>query len=461
MLKKMKGTYDLLPVDTRKWQKLEKVIRNVSKIYNYEEIRTPIIESTDLFHRSVGESTDIVSKETYDFIDRGKRSNTLRPEGTAGVVRSFVENKIYADKFPVNKLYYMGPMFRYERPQRGRYRQFAQFGAEAFGSSSPLLDAEVISYAVSVLKALKIKDVEVHINSIGDDESKINYKAALVEYLSDKLDNLCGDCNNRFKTNPLRILDCKIDGKGEILKNAPKPLDYLTKEALLHFTELIKYLDAQGIKYVVNHSLVRGLDYYTHTVFEVKANLESLGAQNTICGGGRYDKLVESLGGPSVPGVGFAFGMERLMFALDSIEFKGEQKYLHLYMMALGEDQKAEALNMLNRCRLGGLYSDIDFMDKNLKQQFKLATNLNARFVAIYGEVEAKNGTINLKDQENGNEMTIPKDQLYNTIMEELMKPAPSCTSCASEDCDDCGDGDCDCGDDCNCGGEENEKNTQ
>ena len=456
MYKKMKGTYDLLPVDTRKWQQLEKVIRNVSKIYNYEEIRTPIFESTDLFHRSVGETTDVVSKETYDFIDRGKRSNTLRPEGTAGVVRSYIENKLYADKIPVKKLYYMGPMFRYERPQKGRYRQFMQFGAEAFGSNSPLLDAEVISYAVSVLKALKISDVKVHINSIGDEESKVMYREALVDYLADKVENLCHDCNVRFKTNPLRILDCKIDGNGDILKAAPKPLDYLTKEAETHFTETVKFLDAQGIEYVIDHSLVRGLDYYTHTVFEVKANLESLGSQNTICGGGRYNKLVETIGGPSVPGVGFAFGMDRLMFALDSINFAGEPKYLHLFLMALGEDQKAEAIRLLNRCRLGGLQSDIDFLDKNMKAQFKLATNHNARFVAIFGELENKNGTINLKDQENGSEMTIEKDQLYNTIVEELMKPSHSCSGCSADDCDSCDDADCECEEGtCNCGGNE------
>ena len=459
MYQKMKGTYDLLPSDTRKWQKLEKTIRNVSRIYNYEEIRTPIFESTDLFHRTVGAETDIVSKETYDFIDRGKRSNTLRPEGTAGVARSFIENKLYAGKLPVQKLYYMGPMFRYERPQKGRYRQFAQFGAEAFGSVSPMMDAEIISYAVSILKALKIKDVTVHINSIGDEESKANYRKALVAYLDDKLDTLCNDCNNRFKTNPLRILDCKIDKDSKTLKEAPKPLEHLTEEAMKHFTETVKYLDAQKINYIVDHSLVRGLDYYTHTVFEIKANLDSLGAQNTLCGGGRYDKLVESLGGPSVPGVGFAFGMERLMFALDSIEFKGDPQYLHLYIMALGEDQKADALAMVNKCRLGGLYTDIDFHDKNMKAQFKLATNLKARFVAIYGEQEKENGTINLKDQDSKKEITIDKHQLYNTIIEELMKPTESCESCSEDDCDNCGEESHESDESCSCGGNDNEKN--
>jgi histidyl-tRNA synthetase len=441
MFQKMKGTYDVLPSDVRKWQQLEKVIRNVSKIYNYEEIRTPIVESTDLFHRGVGETTDIVSKETYDFIDRGKRSNTLRPEGTAGVVRSYIENKLYADKLPVQKLYYIGPMFRYERPQKGRYRQFMQFGAEAFGSDSPMLDAEVISYAVSVLRGLKIKDVTVHLNTIGDAESKKLYREALVTYLSDKVDGLCHDCQNRYETNPLRILDCKIDGDSPTLKEAPKPIDYLTESAKKHFTDVIKYLDAQEIKYVIDHNLVRGLDYYTHTVFEVKAHLESLGAQNTICGGGRYNNLVSELGGPQTPGIGFAFGMERLMFALESINFKGDPEYLHLYMMVLGEDQKADGMKMLNRCRLGGLYADMDYLDKSMKAKFKQASNMNARFVAIYGEQEKAEGMINLKDQETGTEQRISKHQLYNTIIEELMNPSSACESCSSDSCDTCGEG--------------------
>jgi len=307
MYQKPKGTYDLLPSDTARWQALEKTIRNVSKIYNYKEIRTPIFEKTELFHRGVGESTDIVSKETYDFKDRGNRMNTLRPEGTAGVVRSYVEHKLYADKLPVQKLYYVGNMFRYERPQKGRYRQFAQFGAEAFGSNSPLLDAEIIAYAVSILKALKIKEVTVHLNTLGDDQSKQDYKNALIDYLKKDIDQLCGDCQKRFETNPLRILDCKIDGEGAILQNAPKPLDHLTEEDKVHFDEVLAYLDSMNVEYVVDTSLVRGLDYYTHTVFELKADLPSLGAQNTVCGGGRYNNLVKSLGGPQTPGVGFAF----------------------------------------------------------------------------------------------------------------------------------------------------------
>ena len=438
MLRKMKGTYDILPDDIAKWQKLEKTIRNVSKIYNYKEIRTPIFEHSELFHRSVGETTDIVSKETYDFTDRGNRSNTLRPEGTAGVVRSFIENKLYAGNVPVQKMFYVGPMFRYERPQKGRYRQFAQFGAEAFGSSSPQLDAEVIAYAVSILKALKIKDVTVHLNSIGAGESKTNYKKVLKSYLEPELGNLCSDCNNRFEKNPLRILDCKIDADNPVLINAPKPVDYLTLEDKTHFEKTCEYLDAMEISYVVDEALVRGLDYYTHTVFEVKANLDTLGAQNTICGGGRYDNLVETMCGPKTPGVGFAFGLERLMFALESINFKGDPDYLHLFMMILGDEQKPEGLKMVNRCRLGGLFTDLDFLDKNMKQKWKQATNLKARFVAIFGEEERLNGTVNVKDQETGNEVTINNKQLYNYIVSELMKPATSCTGCSADSCDEC-----------------------
>ncbi len=440
MYQKVKGTYDLLPEETKKWQELERIIRNVSKIYNYDEIRTPLLENTELFHHSVGEETDIVKKETYDFIDRGNRKNTLRPEGTAPVVRSYIENKLYADKLPINKLYYIGPMFRYERPQKGRYRQFAQFGAEAFGSASPLLDAEIISYAVNVLKALKINDVEVQINSIGDNDSKAIYRQELVKYLEKDITSLCTDCQTRYITNPLRILDCKVDHESPILKNAPKPYDYLNEESSNHFNDVLKYLDAMAVKYVINKNLVRGLNYYTHTVFEVDANLETLGAQKTICGGGRYNNLVASLGGPDVPGVGFAFGLERVLLALESINYTGDPKFLHLFLIILGDEQKEDGINLLNRCRLGGLFSDIDFLDKGLKNQFKQANILNAKFVAIYGEKEKEKGVINLKDQKTGIEITLKKEQLYSHIISQLTNPSESCKGCEEENCE---DGDC------------------
>jgi histidyl-tRNA synthetase len=438
MIRKIKGTYDVLPEEISRWHALEKTIRNVSKLFNYKEIRTPIIEYTELFHRTVGEETDIVSKETYDFKDRGGRLNTLRPEGTAGVVRSYIEQKLYADVLPVQKLYYMGPMFRYERPQKGRYRQFNQFGVEAFGSHSPMLDAEVIAFAVTLLRALKIKDVTVHVNSIGDGPSKKRYREALLNYLKPNIHHLCNDCQSRYITNPLRILDCKVDQAHPVLIEAPKPVDYLTEEDKKHFDEVLAYLDSMKIDYVVDKNLVRGLDYYTHTVFEVKANLETLGAQNTLCGGGRYNHLVESLEGPDVPGVGFAFGLERLMYALEAIDFKGDPKYLHLFMMVLGDEQKQDGMAMLQRCRIGGLTADIDFLDKGMKGKWKLASNHKARFVAIYGENERENETINVKDQDTGEEVTISKHQLYNYILTQLMKPNHNCTSCEADSCDDC-----------------------
>ncbi len=438
MYQKPKGTYDILPVQANMWQELEKTLRKVSKIYDYREIRTPIFENTDLFHRGVGEETDIVSKETYTFLDRKKRSITLRPEGTAGVVRSYIENKLYNSYIPVQKYFYYGPMFRYERQQKGRYRQFMQFGAEAFGSNNPMLDAEIISYAVSVLKALKIKDVKVHINSIGDTESKELYKNALLEYLKDDITQLCGDCQTRYQSNPLRILDCKIDSENPILINTPKPLDYLNDTSKKHFDDTIRFLNAMGIEYYIDKSLVRGLDYYTHTVFEVKANLDVLGAQNTICGGGRYNNLVKSLGGPDTPGVGFAFGMDRLMFALEAIDFKGISENIHLYFMILGDEQKEDGMSFLNSCRLKGIISDIDFLDKPMKFKFRYAEKVGARFVAIYGEREKQNNQINIKDQKTGEEVTIPKENLSNYIITELMKPSQTCTNCEAESCDDC-----------------------
>lgn len=390
MINKVKGTYDILPEDSFKWQAIEKVINDVSKLFNFKEIRTPIFEYSELFHRGVGETTDIVKKETYDFIDRGKRSITLRPEGTASIVRSVIENKLYASPNQPLKLYYKGPMFRYERPQKGRYRQFHQFGAEALGSNSPLIDAEIINYAVTFLKMLKIDNILIKINSLGDDESKALYKQKLKEYLKPNVDQLCSDCQRRYIENPLRVLDCKVDKFNPVLIEAPKPLDYLSLEAKNHFDKVIEALDAVGLNYEIDKSLVRGLDYYTHTVFEVEANLETLGAQSTLVGGGRYNNLVASLGGPNVPAVGFAFGIERLILAMDSLETKEEKPFIHCFMIALGDEVQNDALKIINNLRLKGLIVDYDFFDKNLKGKFKQADRLNARFLLIYGSDEKK-----------------------------------------------------------------------
>lgn len=436
MINKLKGTYDILPSDSKRWQELEGVINNVSKLFNFKEIRTPIFEKSELFHRGVGETTDIVKKETYDFKDRGNRLVTLRPEGTASVVRSVIENKLYADGNQPLKLFYYGPMFRYERPQKGRYRQFYQFGAEAIGSSSPLLDAEVITYASTFLEALKIKDITIKINSLGSDDSKRLYKEKLIEYLEPNMDQLCADCNRRYKENPLRVLDCKVDSGNEVLTEAPKPLDFLSDEDRYHFDQVVAALDAVGLKYEIDKSLVRGLDYYTHTVFEIDANLESLGAQKTIVGGGRYNNLVESLGGPSLPAVGFAFGIERLLLALESIDKPETKPFVHCFMIALGDEAQEKALKIVNDLRHGGLIVDYDFFNKNLKGKFKQSERLNPLFNLILGEEELRNDLINVKDTRTQTQTQVSLVNLYSYLVNALTNNTGCSGNCSS--CDDC-----------------------
>ncbi len=437
MINKIKGTYDILPDDSSKWQDLEDTVRNVSRLFNFKEIRTPIFEYSELFHRGVGETTDIVKKETYDFLDRGDRSVTLRPEGTASVVRSVIENKLYASPIQPQKLYYMGPMFRYERPQKGRYRQFHQFGAEALGSNSPLIDAEIINYAATFLEALRIKDIKIKINSLGDVSSKEAYKDRLREYLEPNISKLCPDCNRRYKENPLRVLDCKVDKDNPVLTQAPKPLDSLSEEAKYHFDQVTMALDAIGLDYEIDKSLVRGLDYYTHTVFEIDANLETLGAQSTLVGGGRYNHLVESLDGPEVPAVGFAFGIERLLLALESVEKIEAEPFIHCFMIALGDEVQGDALKIINDLRHGGLVCDYDFFNKNLKGKFKQAERLNPFFLLIYGDEEAKEHVMTVKDNRTGVQEKIPLNHLYNYIVNNLRAPSSSCSgNCGS--CDDC-----------------------
>ncbi len=438
MINKIKGTYDILPDETNKWQNLEEVIRNVSKLFNFKEIRTPIFEYSELFHRGVGETTDIVKKETYDFKDRGGRSITLRPEGTASVVRSAIENKLYASANQPVKLYYHGPMFRYERPQKGRYRQFRQFGAEALGSNSPLIDAEIINYASTVLEALRIKDITVKVNSLGGSESKDTYKEKLKEYLKPNITELCSDCQRRYEENPLRVLDCKVDKDNPILVEAPKPLDYLTDEDRYHFDQVIEALDAIGLNYVVDNTLVRGLDYYTHTVFEIDANLESLGAQKTLVGGGRYNNLVKSLDGPDVPSVGFAFGMERLLIALESVNNVEPNPFIHCFMIALGDSVKNDALRIVNDLRHGGLVCDYDFFNKNLKGKFKQSERLNPMFNLIYGTEEKENGVINVKIVKTGEQKQIPLKDLYQFLVNSIRNLTTNSCAGNCSSCDEC-----------------------
>lgn len=434
MIRRNKGTYDILPEETEKWLKIEDVMRKVAKIFNFAEIRTPIFESSELFHRSVGESSDIVKKETYDFLDRGNRSITLRPEGTAGVVRAVIENKLYADPVQPQKLYYFGPMFRYERPQKGRQRQFHQFGAEVIGSSSPLVDVEIINFALTYLKALGIEDVVVKINSLGDKSSKENYKTHLTEYLEPHIDTLCHDCQRRFNENPLRVLDCKVDQTSKVVKEAPKPVDYLSDKAKYHFDHVVEGLKALGIQFEIDGNLVRGLDYYTHTVFEIQSKSDQLGSQSTIVGGGRYNHLIEELGGPDTPAVGFAFGAERLLLELENSEIFSQTKKIHAYFMSLGNIFEDGGLKIIQDLRLGGLLVDYDFLNKSLKAQFKQADRLNTRFYLIYGEDEAKNHVVQVKDAETGEQNEVPVDQLYQFLINQLQgggSRGSGCSGCS------------------------------
>lgn len=438
MIAKIKGTQDILPQDSRKWQELEYVIRQVSRIYNFEEIRTPIFEASELFHRGIGDTSDIIKKETYDFEDRGKRMITLRPEGTAPIVRSVIENKLYATSALPLKVYYLGPMFRYERPQKGRQRQFHQFGAEALGLESALVDSEMIAYASAFLHALRIPGIIVKVNSLGDLSSKEAYKNALKEYLRPHIQTLCSDCQRRYLENPLRVLDCKIDKDNPVLLDSPKPLDYLTEADKLHFQEVLENLDEMNIDYVIDKSLVRGLDYYTHTVFELETELESLGAQSTLCGGGRYNNLSETLDGPSLPAVGFAFGMERLLLAIEGLNKKTNPDYIHAFLIALGSEAKTKALAITETLRHGGLVVEYDYQDRALKGQFKQAEKYNPMFYLIYGEDEMKDNVINVKNARTGEQERVAIEDLYQNLVMKIRQYSAGCSgSCegCEEDC--------------------------
>ena len=401
MITKPKGTYDLYGEQVKKWQYESRVVDEVMERYNYGFIRTPIFESTELFHRGVGDTTDIVSKETYDFIDRGDRNMTLRPEGTAGVVRSYIENKMYGDPVQPVKLYYNGTMYRYERPQSGRDRELTQFGVEVLGSSDPAMDAEVISVAVNIFKLLRLKGIKVKINSLGDTESRDNYRKALIEYFEPHISELCPDCNERLKKNPLRILDCKFDAENEIIKNAPVMLDYLNEESKNRFEDVQNYLDVLDIDYEVDPKIVRGLDYYSHTVFEIEATVKDFGSNNVLAGGGRYDTLVSNLGGPETPGIGFACGLGRLVMALDKEEIELPiKKDLDAFILYVNDTEKEYALALTQDLRLQGLRVETEHMNRGLKGQFKQADRLNAKYLVILNSEDLVAGEIQVKDSQ-------------------------------------------------------------
>ena len=422
MIQKAKGTYDVYGIYGKKLLYVEELLEGLMEKYNYEYFRTPIFESSNLFHRGVGESTDIITKETYDFKDKGDRFLTLRPEGTAGIVRSFVENKIYGTYSMPVKTWYYGPMYRYERPQKGRFREFYQFGVEVFGSNSPILDAEVISIPVNFFKLLGLKNVKVKINTLGDSESRLKYREALIKYFEPNIDSFCSDCRDRLKKNPLRILDCKVDKENELLKNSPKTIDYLNEESKKHFEDVKKYLDALNIEYVVDTNLVRGLDYYTHTVFEVEADIKDFGSQNVLCGGGRYNNLVETLDGPKTDGVGFAMGMERVMEAIASEDIHLDiVENVDCYIIPLSASENEYATKLCMDLRLNGFIVDMDYDNKNLKSNFKAATKKQAKYVIIVGEEEQKTNTLTIKDNNTKEEYKVKYEELLDFLDEKVM----------------------------------------
>ena len=420
MLSKPKGTIDVKGSDALLYEYVSNLVNTIMASYNYEYIRTPIFESSELFHRSVGESSDIVKKETYDFLDKGNRNMTLRPEGTAGVVRSFIEDKEYA--LPdVKKYYYNGTMYRYERPQTGRLREFTQFGVEVLGSNDPLVDAEVISLQYKILEALHIDNLQVNINTLGDAESRNNYRDALVKYIEPHLDELCEDCQERFKTNPLRILDCKVDADSEVLKNAPKTIDYLTNDAKVRFDTVLKYLDLLEIDYEVNPKIVRGLDYYDHTVFEVVSLDNNETRQSVLGAGGRYNKLIKELDGPESYGMGFACGIDRIINILKEMDlYKNIKREVDCYVMYVSEEEKLYALDLIQSLRLNGVICETDYLNKGLKGQFKQADRLNAKYLIILNNEDLQKGLVNVKDNVTKEEEKIDISEVVEYIIGNL-----------------------------------------
>ena len=408
MIQKPKGTLDLYGLEAKTYEYVINYMSSFLNIYNYNYVKIPTFEASELYRRGVGESSDIVNKEMYDFTDKSDRNMTLRPEFTAGVVRMFLENKLYSKE--VNKFYYYGSAFRYERPQSGRYREFTQFGVEAFGIKNPYFDAEIISIAYKLLTDLGLKDLTVKINSLGDNASRDNYRDALRKYFEPKLNDLCEDCKNRFNTNVLRILDCKVDAESEILKNAPKTIDYLTDESKGYFNNLKTALNVLEVPFEEDSSLVRGLDYYTDTVFEIVYKNSELGNASVVCGGGRYDNLVNELGKINTPAIGFSIGVERLVLLLNEIGAKPINNKVDIYVMNLGEDKYAyEIVDML---RSSGFITETDYLGKSMKAQFKLVDELNPDYVVIIGEDEAKGNYVTVKDNLTKENKKVEFDEL-------------------------------------------------
>ena len=422
-LQKPKGTQDILPQESAKWQYVEGFARETFKKYNYAEIRTPIFEHYEVISRSVGDTTDIVTKEMYDFYDKGDRHITLRPEGTAPVVRSYVENKLFAPEVQKpSKVYYIGPMFRYERPQAGRLRQFHQIGVECFGSSNPATDVETIAMADQFFKEIGIENVVLHLNTLGSTASRVAYRQALIDYLLPMKDQLSKDSQRRLEENPLRVLDSKEKEDKQAVENAPSILDYLDEESQAHFDAVRAMLDGLGIEYVIDTNMVRGLDYYNHTIFEFVTEVD--GNELTVCAGGRYDGLVEYFGGPATPGFGFGMGLERLLLILDKqgVELPVETS-LDVYVAVLGSEAEVAALELVQALRRQGFIAERDYLGRKLKAQFKSADVFGAKTIIALGGSEVESGQITVKNNQTRQEVTTSIEEVKNdfqTILNQL-----------------------------------------
>ena len=414
-----RGTKDITPKDVYKWHYVEKKFREICALYGYEEIRTPIFEHTEVFARSVGDTTDVVQKEMYSFTDRGDRQLSLKPEGTAGVIRSFIENKMYADTQPT-KLYYITPCFRYERPQAGRQRQFHQFGIEVLGSDGPSVDAEVIRLAVQFFNEMGLKNLSVNINSVGCPTCREEYNRKLKEYLDKKVDVLCETCLERKDKNPMRVIDCKNPHCKENLQDIPFMIDHLCDDCKDHFEKLQTYLKEMDINYVVDKTIVRGLDYYKKTAFEIISN--DIGSQSTVCGGGRYDGLVEMLGGPKgISGIGFGLGVERLLLTLENNNIEIENpKSTDIYIATIGDAAKTKSFKLIKDLRSNHISADNDHLDKSLKAQFKYSDKLNAKYTVVIGDDELANDTATLKNMKTSEQTTIKLSELVDELKKRL-----------------------------------------
>lgn len=416
-----RGTADILPKDVKAWQYIENKIKEICQTYHYKEIRTPLFEHTEVFQRGVGDTTDIVQKEMYTFDDRGGRSITLRPEGTAGVVRAFVQHKLYGEVNQPVKLYYISEMFRYERPQKGRMRQLNQFGVEVIGSRDPSVDAEVIDLAMNVYRSLGLTSLKLVINSLGDLESRTKHREALIAHFTPVKAELCEDCQSRLEKNPLRVLDCKKDMNHPAMASSPSILDYLNEESRRYFEDVKKYLDLLGIEYEVDPTLVRGLDYYTHTAFEIMSNAEGFGAITTLAGGGRYDGMIEEFGGPSTPAIGFGMGIERLLMALEAegIEIPDEDG-LDCFIVSVGEEADSKSVQLLHELRKNGIQADKDYQKRKIKAQLKAANRYDAKYVLIIGKEELEKNVVSLKAMATGEQRDVPLENVVEFLKSKV-----------------------------------------